>query len=290
MEKYLNFDSIILKNKKLRVAILPNLGFKIASIYDINKKYEYVFQPSDKAYKLAEYKDSFEKYDRSGIDDCIPTIDECKYPLNSDITLADHGDVWSLKWNIEENAENKARGSVKLPTLPLLFTKTIELEENTLNISYSVKNLSNERVYYLWAFHGLLNFDKNSQLEFEEGLKNYINVQNDEKWDFDIFNLGNFKDNHTFKYYFTDEIKEGFAILNHKNLNSKLKLSFDSKKLPYMGVWITTGGFKNEKNVAIEPCNGYYDSLEKAYENKKVAFVEANSTDEWKIKIDILNY
>lgn len=57
-----------------------------------------------------------------------------------------------------------------------------------------------------------------------------------------------------------------------------------------MGVWLTTGGFKNEKNVAIEPCNGYYDSLEKAYENGKVDYVEGSSENKWNILIDIIDY
>lgn len=288
--KYLKFDAIILENDNLKIAILPKLGFKIASIFNKEKKLEYLFQPTKNEYHEASYADEFEKYDTSGIDDCIPTIDVCKYPLKKEITLPDHGDTWSLKWDIVENSYNKAVGTVKLPSLPLQFTKSIELKENGLNIDYKVENISNEKVYYLWAFHGLLNYDEYTELEFEENLVNYINVQNDEVWDFDIFKLKNFKENHTFKYYFTDEIKEGFAIVNHTKEKSKFKMSFDPKKLPYMGVWLTTGGFKNEKNVAIEPCNGYYDSLEKAYENGKVEFLESNSENNWNITIDIVNY
>lgn len=288
--KYLNFDAIILENDNLKIAILPKLGFKIASIFNKEKELEYLFQPTKNEYNEAIHADGFEKYDTSGIDDCIPTIDVCKYPLDKEIILPDHGDTWSLKWDIVENSDNKAVGTVKLPSLPLQFTKSIELKENGLNIDYKVKNLSSEKVYYLWAFHGLLNYDEYTELEFEENLVNYINVQNDEVWDFDIFKLKNFKENHTFKYYFTDEIKEGFAIVNNTKEKSKFKMNFDPEKLPYMGVWLTTGGFKNEKNVAIEPCNGYYDSLEKAYENGKTDYVEANSENNWNIKIDILNY
>lgn len=290
MYKHLNFDAIILENEKLKISILPKLGFKIASIFNKDKEVEYLFQPTKKEYNEAKYADGFEKYDTSGIDDCIPTIDSCKYPLNKEISLPDHGDTWSLEWDVEECLEKKAVGTVKLPSLPLQFTKSIELEENKINIDYKIKNLSGERVFYLWAFHGLLNYDEYTELEFEENLKNYINVQNDEVWDFDIYKLKNFKENHTFKYYFTDEIKEGFAILDHTKEKSKFKINFDPNKLPYMGVWLTTGGFKNEKNVAIEPCNGYYDSLEKAYENGKADYVEGSSENKWNILIDIIDY
>lgn len=290
MDKYLNFDAITLENDNLRIAILPKLGFKIASIFNKKKELEYLFQPTKNEYKKAKYGSDFEKYDTSGIDDCIPTIDSCKYPLNKEITLPDHGDTWSLSWDIVDISDKKAVGTVKLPSLPLQFTKNIVLNENSLNIEYKVENLSNEKVYYLWAFHGLLNYNEYTEIEFEENLVNYQNVQNDEVWDFDIFKLKNFKENHTFKYYFTDEIKKGYAIVNYTKEKSKLKISFDQEKLPYIGVWLTTGGFKNEKNLAIEPCNGYYDSLEKAYENGKVDYVGANSENKWNIAIDIMNF
>ena len=290
MNKYLNFDAIVLENDKLKISILPKLGFKVASIFNKEKELEYLFQPTKNEYNEAKHGDNFEKYDTSGIDDCIPTIDVCKYPLNKKITLPDHGDTWSLEWDILETFDKKAVGNVKLPSLPLQFTKTIDLSENGINIDYKIENLSNQKVYYLWAFHGLLNYDEYTELEFEENLVNYINVQNNEVWNFDIFKLKNFRENHTFKYYFTDEIKEGYAIVNHTKEKSKFKISFDPKKLPYMGVWLTTGGFKNEKNLAIEPCNGYYDSLEKAYENDKADYVERNSTNNWNISIDIIDY
>ena len=290
MDRYLNFDAVILENENLRLAILPDLGFKIASIYEKNKEMEFLFQPTDRQYKKAVYGADFSHYDTSGIDDCIPTIDVCKYPFDDSITLPDHGDVWSLEWELLESSESHAKGGVKLPSLPLYFTKNIELEGTRVKISYEAKNLSSDEVSYLWAFHGLSNYDEDTVLEFEEGLKNYINVQNDEVWDFNIFELKNFKKDHTFKYYFTDEIKEGKAVIDHTKKRVRYSLSFDPKALPYMGVWLTTGGFKGERNVAIEPCNGYYDSLEKAYKNEKYKTVAGHATDKWAIDIEITNY
>ncbi|NLI90101.1 MAG: hypothetical protein GX366_06815 [Epulopiscium sp.] len=285
---HFNMDAITIENDKIRVTTLPEHGFKVASIYHKEKDFEFLFQPSNKEYKKAYHGADFSKYDTSGLDDCVPSIDPCKY-LDTDIDLVDHGDVWSIPWDVK-HTKGKLEGEVELPSLPLLFSRAITLDEESIIFNYRVKNLSGEDVAYLWTLHGLNCYNENTRLEFPEDLRNYINVQNDEVWNFDIRNLKDYPKNHTFKYYFTDEIKEGWALLDYRDKRVKYKVNFDPRDNPYLGIWLTTGGFKEENNVAIEPCNGFYDTLERAVDNKKVKYVRANDCDFWQVKIDIIDY
>ena len=286
MTKYLNIDAIVLENDQLIVHILPNLGGKVASIKSKKTDYEYIFQASKKAYDFPDYAASFEKYDTSGIDDCIPTIDACIDPISKS-ELPDHGDVWSLAWEIVNKTDHSLDLKVSLRSLPLVFHKTISLNETSLHFSYQLDNDTDQNYAYLWAFHGLLNYETNSFLEFEDGLENYINVQNDELWNFDIRQLNNFKENHTYKYYFQDPIREGWARLTHPDQKTALEILFNPKDNPYLGVWLTTGGFKGEKNIAIEPCNGYYDALDRAIRNEKYQTISAKSQKTWQLELKI---
>lgn len=286
MEKlYKNMEFLNLENEDLSVILLPDLGFKIASIKHKIKNFEFVFQPTDGKYEKAKYGDDFSKYDTSGIDDCIPSIDICLYP-GTGINLVDHGDVWSLKWNVEPTY-NGYVGKVTLPSIPLIFEKYISLEKSKIIIKYKIINNTDKNYMYLWAFHGLLNYEDSSYLEFPHELKNYINVQNDELWDFDITKISNFKENSTYKYYFTDKMSKGWASLVHPDKHLKFEINFNPIVIPYLGVWLTTGGFKGEKNIAIEPSNGFYDSLENAFDNEKYEKVMANSSNEWSLEINI---
>lgn len=281
-----NIKTYTLENENLKVDISPELGCKIASIYHKQKEFEFIFQPSDGKYIKPEYAGDFSKYDTSGIDDCIPTIDECLYP-GTDIKLPDHGDTWSLAYEVLNSSPNNLEACVKLLSIPLSLKKNIRLEGNKILIDFTLTNLSGKDLYYLWAFHGLNNYNETTRLEFPEEYKNYINVQNDEIWDFDIRQIKNFEENSTFKYYFTDKLENGSVSLIHEDPGLKYTIKFDVNDNPYLGVWLTTGGFKNEKNIAIEPCNGFYDSLEKAVENNKAKEIKANSTDEWSIELNI---
>ncbi len=283
-EKHLNEDAFLLENDVLSVKILKNFGAKIASIYSKEKNFEFLFQPTKGEYEVPVLRDAFEKYDTSGADDMLPTIDECFYP-NSYIKLPDHGDVWAQKWNYEVE-DNKLIAWIRSDSLKLILKRTMYLEDNALVLEYSLKNNTLQKHYYLWAFHGLMNFDDNTEMyfDFSGEIENVIDAT---EYGFDFKKLYEYPDKSQNKFYFKNEVENGSCGLIYKNQGLKLQYDFDTNINKYVGVWITKGGFKNEYNVAIEPASGYYDSLERAFKNNKVSSIEPGEELYWSLKLSI---
>lgn len=283
-EKHLNEDAFLLENDVLSVKILKNFGAKIASIYSKEKNFEFLFQPTKVEYEVPVLRDAFEKYDTSGADDMLPTIDECFYP-NSYIKLPDHGDVWAQKWNYEVE-DNKLIAWIRSDSLKLILKRTMYLEDNALVLEYSLKNNTLQKHYYLWAFHGLMNFDDNTEMyfDFSGEIENVIDAT---EYGFDFKKLYEYPDKSQNKFYFKNEVENGSCGLIYKNQGLKLQYDFDTNINKYVGVWITKGGFKNEYNVAIEPASGYYDSLERAFKNNKVSSIEPGEELYWSLKLSI---
>ena len=283
-EKHLNEDAFLLENDVLSVKILKNFGAKIASIYSKEKNFEFLFQPTKGEYEVPVLRDAFEKYDTSGADDMLPTIDECFYP-NSYIKLPDHGDVWAQKWNYEVE-DNKLIAWIRSDSLKLILKRTMYLEDNALVLEYSLKNNTLQKHYYLWAFHGLMNFDDNTEMyfDFSGEIENVIDAT---EYGFDFKKLSEYPDKSQNKFYFKNEVENGSCGLIYKNQGLKLQYDFDTNINKYVGVWITKGGFKNEYNVAIEPASGYYDSLERAFKNNKVSSIEPGEELYWSLKLSI---
>lgn len=283
-EKHLNEDAFLLENDVLSVKILKNFGAKIASIYSKEKNFEFLFQPTKGEYEVPVLRDAFEKYDTSGADDMLPTIDECFYP-NSYIKLPDHGDVWAQKWNYEVE-DNKLIAWIRSDSLKLILKRTMYLEDNALVLEYSLKNNTLQKHYYLWAFHGLMNFDDNTEMyfDFSGEIENVIDAT---EYGFDFKKLYEYPDKSQNKFYFKNEVENGSCGLVYKNQGLKLQYDFDTNINKYVGVWITKGGFKNEYNVAIEPASGYYDSLERAFKNNKVSSIEPGEELYWSLKLSI---
>ena len=66
-----------------------------------------------------------------------------------------------------------------------------------------------------------------------------------------------------------------------------LRLSYDAGVLPYLGVWITAGGFQGDYNWAIEPTSGFYDSVSTAEKNKKLKVLGPGEVMEFELTLSL---
>lgn len=78
--------------------------------------------------------------------------------------------------------------------------------------------------------------------------------------------------------------------LDYTDEKIKYTINYDPQINPYLGVWITKGGFKGEYNCALEPSNGFYDDLSRAYYNNKLSSLNSLEEREWTIFIEIKEY
>lgn len=277
-------EAYILENEFLIVKVLKEFGGKIGSIYNKKLDYEVLFQPEKKSYEIPILSDSFSKYDTSGVDEMLPTIDECFYP-NSYRKLNDHGDIWAQKWKFKEGDEG-LECSVRCDSIKLDLKRKIKLEGESILLDYELYNPTEQELFYLWAFHPLMNFDGSSELEFSTNSE-IVNVMDENKYDFNYLKLGEYPDDGEYKFYFKEPLEEGFARIIHKEKNVVVEFNFDIEINKYLGVWVTTGGFKGESNFAIEPASGFYDSLERAYKNEKVSKIDSKETRKWQLKLEV---
>ena len=76
------------------------------------------------------------------------------------------------------------------------------------------------------------------------------------------------------KYYLKDAVSEGSCGVFYPADRVRITYAYDKMTLPWLGVWINGGGFEGDCNVALEMTNGYYDSVGRALENKRIYFLK----------------
>ena len=86
--------------------------------------------------------------------------------------IPDHGEVWSASWQLEdaELSSEKIALSVSLPISPFEFTRTVSLNQWTVNFDYRLRNRSDHPAHFLWAFHPLLRIEPGDELHVLRGL------------------------------------------------------------------------------------------------------------------------
>ena len=89
------------------------------------------------------------------------------------------------------------------------------------------------------------------------------------------------------KYYVESRISEGYCGFYYPVADISYILQYDGSKLPYLGVWITAGGFQGDYNCALEPTNGFYDSIGRAAENRRLPVLAAGEILEFELSVTL---
>ena len=287
-------EILFIENDFIKLCVIPNLGAKVSSIVYKPQNFEILFQPTSE-YSLPNYGDHFEKYDTSGIDELFPNVEEGEYPFKEYLgeKLPDHGELWSIPWKCK--IINKSIVcTVKSIKFQYIFERKISLKKNSIIFEYYVENRGTKNFIGFWTFHGLLAIDEKSELLLN--INKIMNVH-DSKF---LGNAGNIctypiykgyrlnkflpkSSKNTEKFFLLSKIDKAGIILN----NGKLKLTYDLKETPFLGIWKNEGGFKGEYNCALEPSNGFYDSMEIVKKTKKYMFLHPEENKKWSFKIEL---
>ena len=89
----------------------------------------------------------------------------------------------------------------------------------------------------------------------------------------------------TYKYYFLDAMPEGMCGCVYTANDHRFVLEFDSKKVPYLGVWLNSGGFKDIYNLALEPCTAPFDTPIRAQERNCGSILKSGEIQQFSVKI-----
>lgn len=278
---------LTLENEKLAVRVLPELGGKILSFRLKEKEFElaapnrtgsYRF-PGGDGEKELPFGPDFSQYDASGMDDAFPNIDPGLVEWKGrQLVYPDHGEIWSHPMEGRETPEG-IRLSYTGSRFGYRYEKRMGLKGSSLFLHYRIENPGREEIPFLWTFHGLLRYEEDMRILLPGDMDQIRNVlshpvlgkegtvyplKNDV---FDFTRVPPAASRSMVKYYGEGQSGEGQCGVWYPSQGVKGTLRYDAKALPYLGVWITAGGYRGDYNCALEPSSGFYDGISRAGEN-----------------------
>jgi hypothetical protein len=308
-----SLNAFVLDNDVLRLTIVPELGGKIVSLIRLESGYECLLQPPDprRAYWTRSYGGNFEDYETSGFDECAPTVARCLYPEEPFLArqLPDHGDVWCLP-SVAEIVGEEIRLTTQMRSLPLRFSKRIQIQESTVRLDYEATNLSPSPVKFLWSAHPLLRVEPGAeiilpkevnQVEVEWSKGGRIGESGDKcAWPEGAESSGQkinlsrvvSPNSGTAEKLFSPRLSEGFCGMFLPRVNEGIAFRFEPRIVPYVGIWICQGGWPSSRvvkdfTVALEPCLGRPDSLEEAIRRNECAILGGYGSMRWWMEIEV---
>jgi galactose mutarotase-like enzyme len=303
--RYKEIEAIKLENDVLKIIVIPSMGGKVASIYRKDKKFELLFQNKEEIYRKPKVYDEFFKYDASGFDDAFPTIDEGNVRIGEkNVIYPDHGEIWAASFTYEIKGK-KVECMYQSEIIDYKYKKTFSLLDDILTIEYEIVNTGVDEFPCIWAMHNLMVCEEDMELIFPENTKEVINVRNSEflgesgriyLYPATINSLGqvfNFNKvlpasaNNMEKYYVKGPVTQGCCGAYYPSKDINYRVYYDKEKLPYLGFWVTEGGFRGDYNCALEPTNGYYDSIDIAKNEGNICVLRPMEILEFNLKMEL---
>ena len=300
---YKGLSAIVVENEHLKLTFLPQYGCKMASLFKKDTAREFLFQSSLDTLTVPPYGASFSAYDSSGFDEVFPSIDACSYPIGkyAGIHIPDHGEVWALPWHCSLHEDGLGITAwTQSPLLPYKLVRKLDLDKNEIRMHYTVENLADEPLEFIWTPHCLLSCSPKTELVIPKELTEIMTVEHSTQ------TLGPWGTRHAYpitksvtgktinmaqtqpasvknceKFYFTSPNKSGWCGIKHTDNADTLMYHYDSDKVPYLAVWKTQGGYRGDYNIALEPCTGEWDDLYVAHKIRRAALCAPHGKYEW---------
>lgn len=299
--RWKNISGIRMENDWLAVVVLPGMGGKIASICYKEKSFEAVAQNTLGEYRHPRNCDDFSKYDASGLDDAFPNVSEASVVREGALWhYPDHGEIWSASMEWQTDGE-KLFLFYESCLFHYKYRKTIELVDQSVRLSYEIINMAENPLPCIWTFHGLFRYEEDMEFLYSEEVRSFENVYPSPELgspgrhipirnrEYDFFRVPGKTSKTMVKYYVDEKIKKGYCGYRYPLYEMECSLEYDAKKLPFLGVWVTAGGYRGDYNCALEPSNSYYDDIRIAEHNKTIYQLERERPLRFELEIHLRN-
>jgi hypothetical protein len=310
---YKDLAAVAIESDRISAVFLPEQGGKLASLVHRATGREFLVQAEGRAYRKLAYDGDYVASECSGFDDLFPTIDRFRYdryPWEGS-EMPDHGEVCGLPWDVAMEGD-RLRLAVDGVRFPYRLEKSVRFtDEDTLRIEYQLTNRSAFDMDCLWAAHLMLVSEEGAELvlPYATGAVAVCVFSQDpglgragdtlawptcRRADGGAQRLDRAaaprKDGNSYKYYFKERMPEDWFSYRYPSDGLEVVGRISTDTVPYFGIWMNEGSFKDCHNIGIEPCTGTFDRPDAARKAGQDSVLKARDTLRWHLALHVGSY
>jgi galactose mutarotase-like enzyme len=293
----------LLKSSELSVQVVPAEGGRISSLKSLHSGMEFLTLSRRRGqYPQSGFEARVQDGPCAGIEECLPTVG-----LSGSETeggpAPDHGDFWQLPWQLRVGSDTHASMAAVGFSRTLRFNKNLTLQRNTLRVAYTVKNVGSAAQSFLYACHPLfaisagdrvllpyeirelrLDYSKGDRLGAAGSIISWPATKSGVRLDVTLGAQAG-----TAEMFYTPRLQDGLSGIYREASAQVLEVSFDTQRLPFLGLWLCYGGWPSDGEeprqyaVALEPTTSPCNNLVNAQRTNTAISLETGETYEWEI-------
>ena len=285
------FPAVSLRTAELEAVVVPSLGMKLSNLRRTRGR-EWLWRNPRQPFAEPVPGTSYvERADSGGWDECFPTVGPSPVPGDPAAPpLPDHGELWSARWTssvFERERAPTLAASAAGARFPYQFNREIALDpvEPVMRVRYRLRHTGGAPFPWIWSSHPLLNVQPGSILELPGVGQVRVDVAHGRpdldaddfvSWPGGIGGSGGAAGQFEFPVVngagwaaklFADSA--GSAAVIDPLRGERLEFRAAPEEVPQTGIWINAGGWapgggEPYYNLALEPCIGAPDRLDRA--------------------------
>ncbi len=311
---YKDQPAVLLESDQLQALILPERGANLASLIYKPANAPVIFQRPGDVFRVQPFDGVYTEAENAGMDDMFPTIDAsfCTDHPWKGVPLADHGEVWSLPWQAEHDAqETHEADGLRLQVhgirLPYTLEKRVHFPAaNILRMDYRLTNHSPFPITYLWAAHAMFNSEAGAEILLPPGPDSVTMT-------FSINSpLGKYGSQYAWptatlpdgskralnrlrgkeagevgKYYINGALPEGWCAAKFPGLGYAVGLSWPADHVPYLAILPNEGGWDDATSLYFEPSTCTFDRPDVGQYRGEVSVLAGSAVHEWHLNLSV---
>ncbi len=227
----------------------------------------------------------------AGWDEMFPTVDACR--LDNGVELPDHGEVWSRPWRIQELTSTSLVCEIYGVAVDYRLQRRLEVSGPTVSLDYHVETTC-QGTSALWAAPPQFAGGSGTMLELPPGVKSLdarLAGASDPFQRVDVIegvlDWGRIIGPGQGMMFYVDPTLRIDQIRLIDGAGASLVMTWNSDDIPYFAVWIDNGRYAPAPVICPEPMSGYYDSLRRAQDGRRVREVTAETPIEWTVHLTV---
>ncbi len=294
-DAYKNRPAVRVTTATLSALFLPEDGGKPVSICTASDGFEFLCQNPAPVYARLAYNGSYVESECASWDDMFPTIDPYTPPNGgyAGVTYPDHGEVCRLSMDTEIGVDTLTM-SCRSRLFPITYQKVVAAEEDgALAITYTIQNHGREDFPYIWAAHCMMKgaddlvvhtpYPPDAPVAYMFGPDGREAFPRDRLMGYEPGRGA------AYKYYFTEPTDGGFVGATYTASGHTFALDYrrDASAIPYIGIWINNGTFRDYYNIALECASAPYDSPDRAEKAGAASILPAGKTLSFTVRVRV---
>ena len=292
---YKSRPALRVETSALTALFLPEDGGKLVSVTANRDGFEFLCQNPAPDYARLAYDGSYVRSECASWDDMFPTIDPYT-PATGEyagVTYPDHGEVCRLPMIVTAEGDGVVLSCVSR-LFSVDFQKKITPEDDgALALTYTIRNRGGEDFPYIWAAHCMMKGADDLRVESPYGADApaayMFGPDGREAFPRDRLMGYAAGKGAAYKFYYTLPTDGGFLRAVYTESGHRFEMDYrdSAAAIPYVGLWINNGSFRDYYNIALECASAPYDAPHKAMERGYCSVIPAGESLTFTLRVRV---